>query len=110
MAGNVWSINIIPGEACAVFAPDVYATNPGDPLKAQNKDVISWSNRTEQVHQPWPATADWQVDNNAQGLCETIQPWTASDPAYLVTDKAPATINYVCLLHPNEHGQIEVVP
>src|SRR5688500_17161684 len=109
MAGNTWSINIIDGDSCAVFAPDTFKGNPGDPLQAQNKDVVSWSNRTEQVHQPWPATDDWQVDQDGQGLCEAIQPWTASTPAYIVTDNAPKTINYVCLIHPDEHGQIVVV-
>jgi hypothetical protein len=108
---SVWSINIIPGErdGLSVFAPDVFGLDPGDPLRAQANDAVSWSNRTEGVHQPWPADAQWQVDNNGQGLCELIQPWTASTPAYLVVGNANTTLNYVCLIHPDERGQIVIV-
>lgn len=105
-----WSINIVPGDdGVAVFAPDVFGLNPGDPLRAQANDAVSWSNRTEQVHQPWPANADWQPDTGGQGLCEVIQPWTASNPAYLVVGDASTTLNYVCLIHQDEHGQIQIV-
>lgn len=105
-----WSINLIPGEnGLAVFAPDVYGLKPGDPLRAQVNDAVSWSNRTEGAHQPWPADAEWNVDTEGQGLCEVIQPWTSSTPAYLIGGTAGTTLNYVCLIHPNEHGQIQIV-
>jgi hypothetical protein len=105
-----WGIQIIPGDGgVAVFAPDVFGLNPGDPIRAQVNDSVSWSNRTEQVHQPWPADEQWQADPTKQGLCEVIQPWTASTPAYLVAGTADTTINYICLIHPQEHGQIVIV-
>lgn len=47
---QVWSI-MINGDVPAQFNPDVYNTKPGDPLKAQLGDLVSWNNQTKEPHQ-----------------------------------------------------------
>jgi len=114
-----WAIDIIPYGPEAAFRPKlVPAANPGDPLKAQADDIVTWGNRTGDVHQPWPT-----VGNDASGppvpqpatgnppgyLCDPIPPNDSSRPQFVVAGNAGDQINYCCRNHPTERGQIIVV-
>jgi hypothetical protein len=115
MAGQDWSITIVPSGSSAAFQPQ--NGSPGQPQRAENADLISWNNRTGETHQPWPATEDYEPlpDSQVQKgtavyLSDEIEAWSSSSPAYLCT--APpmgvTTIYYVCKFHPEEQGQIKV--
>jgi hypothetical protein len=117
MAGQDWSITIIPSGNAAAFQPQ--NGEAGQPQDAENSDLISWNNRTGETHQPWPATSDYQplpddqITKGSAGcnyLSDPIEPWESSQPAYLC--QAPTTgattIYYVCKFHPDEHGTIVV--
>lgn len=118
MPGQDWSIKIVPSGKIAAFKPDVPGAHPGDPLQAQDADLISWNNRTGVKHQPWaidPATDQpFPTAEAAKAaklyLSDEVDPWQPSGPAYPTV--APATgsttINYICHLHPDEKGQIIV--
>ncbi len=115
-----WAIDIIPSGAGAEFRPKlVPPAKPGDPLNAQVSDIVTWGNRTTEVHQPWPT-----VDNSptgppvpppAQGnpagyLCDPIPPNDSSRPLFVVPEQAVGSvINYCCRNHPTERGQIKIV-
>lgn len=74
---------------------------PGDPLRAENADIISWNNRTADFHQPVA---------NGVFLSDIIPPYQSSRPGYVTT--APPTgstsIFYSCVFHPDEGGVIVV--
>lgn len=117
MAGQDWSITIVPSGSSAAFQPQ--NGKPGQPQNAENADLISWNNRTGEKHQPWPATSDWtplpdsQITKGSAGctyLSDEIDPWSSSSPAYLcqAPTSGSTTIYYVCKFHPNEHGTIVV--
>jgi hypothetical protein len=115
MAGQDWSITIVPSEDCAAFTPQ--NGKPGEPQAAENSDLISWNNRTGQKHQPWQSTSDYQPLSQQQAgpgtpgyLSDPIEPWESSTPAYLCTapDQGSTTIYYICKVHPKEHGTIVV--
>ncbi len=95
MAGQNWSINIVPSEKGVQFDPDVYGYAPGSPLKAQKGDLVSWNNQTDNKHQIVIGTETLDCD-----------PWS-STTAYQVQTAAPAKITYTC---DNDcTGEIEVV-
>jgi hypothetical protein len=125
-----WSIKIVPASSGggAAFQPDLHGAKPGDPLQAQQDDLVSWNNTTQEVHQPW------QTDSNYQPLSEA---WVATHPFLYMSDPIPAgmssspsydvaqpgdqpppqswTIYYFCKTHPTrttERGTIKatVVP
>lgn len=110
MAGQDWSITISSSKGITTFK--------ANPQLAENTDLISWNNRTNQTHQPWPlsTTSDEPLPaaevSAALGnyLSDPIPPWTSSQPAYVCT--APTTgstsIPYCCKFHPSERGEIKV--
>ena len=111
MAGQDWSISIVPQGDTFVFQPQQQ--------NAENSDMISWNNRTNETHQPWPADANWeplpedQVTKGKAGctyLSDPIDAWESSSPAYVCAAplKGSTTIYYVCRFHQNEHGTIVV--
>jgi plastocyanin len=106
MAGESWSITIVPGAERASFVPDVY-TPPGKTvsiaLQAQIGDCVSWNNQTNQEHEIW--------EQGGGQLSEQIDPFRSSTPGYIValTGKAPGTVNYYCSIHPEETGSIDVI-
>jgi plastocyanin len=104
MAGNVWSIMIVEGTACASFVPDVYVpagTEPTVELQAQVSDLVSWNNQTGQEHEIW--------ETGGGQLSGQIDPWTSSTPGYIVAGTAGTPIHYYCSIHPEETGSITVV-
>jgi plastocyanin len=114
MAGESWSI-IIKGHP-AHFNPDVFGTDPGQPLKAQLGDLVSWNNQTGRAHQIELTDQD---GNPVRELTDKIAKHTSSFPGYVTqaADIRPTsaplpqtgTIYYQCSIHPEEKGQITVV-
>ncbi len=121
MAGQDWSIMIVPWDSSAAFQPDVPGSKVGDPLQTEDADLISWNNRTGKNHWPWaidPTTGQPFVTAEAAQdaglyLSDEVEKWQSSSPAYPTAAPASGstTINYICWLHkndPNEKGQIIV--
>lgn len=112
MAGNVWSIMIVPGAELASFVPDVYVppgTKRKPALQAEVSDMVSWNNQTGQEHEIWQKGDG--VTTSDTKVTEQIEPWTSSTPAYIVPGTAgvAATINYYCAIHTDETGSIDVI-
>lgn len=117
-----WSIKIIPASEGAAFVPDIQGYGPGDALPAQQDDLVSWNNTTDETHQPWPTDASYQPlseadvlpRGSAKYLSDPIPPGDSSTPAYDVALPAASPTNwivyYYCKLHPDvemERGTIE---
>jgi plastocyanin len=113
-----WSIKIVPsgrGKAAA-FVPDLQGAKAGDPLQAQQDDLITWNNTTNRTHHPWPTDSNYnplpasQVSVAlANYLSDSIPGHESSRPSY---DAAQlGTIYYCCLTHKSvksERGTIVV--
>ena len=121
-----WSIKIIPAASGrgAAFQPDLQGYGPGDPLPAQEDDLVTWNNTTEDEHQPWPTDSNYSPLSEAvvlprggpNYLSDPIPAGNSSTPAYDVaqpnTTPPPDswTVYYYCKLHPmitSERGTIE---
>jgi hypothetical protein len=117
-----WSIKIVQAGSGAAFVPDLYGAKPGDPLQAQQDDLVTWNNTTDDSHQPWPTDANYnplpdsQVPRgSATYLSDVIPPQGSSRPSYDVAQPAGTpppstwTVYYCCKLHPgvtSERGTI----
>ncbi|HYX27883.1 MAG TPA: hypothetical protein VE863_04900 [Pyrinomonadaceae bacterium] len=119
-----WSIKIVPApenEVCngegAAFQPNIAGYDVGDPLPAQQADSVSWSNQTDDEHQPWPTDANYNPlseavvlpRGSANYLSDPIPAGEPSTPAYWCAQAG--TVYYFCRLHPNmkcERGSIDV--
>src|SRR5687767_12604164 len=87
-----WSIKIVPATSGpgAAFQPDLQGYGPGDPLPAQQDDLVTWGNWTDDTHQPWPTDSDYnplpetQVlpRGSANYLSDPIPPGESSRPSY----------------------------
>ena len=103
MSGQNWSIMITTGG----FVVDAFGQSRSA-LQAQNGDVISWNNQTDQQHQPWQT--DSSYNPTGPQLSNVIDAWKSSTPGYVpATASTPSTIYYYCKNHPSEHGTIVVV-
>lgn len=124
-----WSIKIVSASSGggAAFQPDVPGFNVGDPLPAQQDDLVSWSNTTDDTHQPWPTDSNYNPLSEAQVLprgsanylSDPIPPDESSRPSYDVSQPTPTppakppsswTVYYFCKRHPTvttERGTIE---
>lgn len=96
-----WSIKIVPSGTGtgAAFVPDLQGAQPGDPLQAQQDDLVSWNNTTKQSHQIG------LPNDPLTGLAQTF----VSDPIPAGESSRPSydtgqigTINYYCMTHPTE--------
>lgn len=114
-----WSIKIVRSESGkgAAFIPDLIGARSGDPLEAQQDDLVTWNNTTNKTHQPWPTDSNYnplpdsQVPRgSANYLSDPIPAGESSRPSYDVAQPAgtPATwtVYYCCKNHPNERGTI----
>jgi hypothetical protein len=117
-----WSIKIVDTVNGTAFVPDLYGAKAGDPLQAQQDDLVTWNNMTNDTHQPWPSDASYQPlpdsqvkRGSAAYLSDPIPPQGSSRPSYDVAQPAgpppPATwtVYYCCKLHPDavsERGTI----
>ncbi len=106
-SGQSWSVTI-NGQP-ATFDPDVFGTDPGNPLKAQIGDLVCWNNQTAQEHQ----LAVTDSSGKTTFTTEVIKPGGSSFPGYVATntDSNAGTIAYHCVVtgHEDEQGQITVV-
>lgn len=120
-----WSIKIVPSAAGggATFMPDLHGAKPGDPLQAQQDDLVSWNNTTTEVHQPWqtdsnyqPLSQAWVKTHPYLYMSDPIPAQQSSSPSYDVAqpgDQSPPpswTIYYYCKTHPTratERGTIK---
>jgi hypothetical protein len=124
-----WSIRIVRASSGggAAFVPDLSGYGPGDALPAQQDDLVTWGNETDETHQPWPtdcnyvplSEAEVLPRGSANYLSDPIPPQESSRPSYDVSQPATNpnawTVYYFCKLHPDietERGTIEatVVP
>jgi len=112
-----WSIKIVPSVSGggASFVPNN--------LVAQQDDLVTWNNTTNETHQPWPTDANYKPKDVKPGspeyLSNEIPAGGSSRPSYDVAQPAavaPAkppnewTVYYYCSKHPNvvsERGTIK---
>jgi hypothetical protein len=126
-----WSIKIVPAASGggAAFQPNLQGYNPGEALPAQQDDLVSWNNTTNDEHQPWPTDSSYKPLSEADVLprggpnylSDPISAGESSRPAYNVTQPTPPppatppdtwTVYYYCKLHPDtktERGSIEAI-
>lgn len=117
-----WSIRIVPAASGggAAFQPDIQGYEPGDPLPAQQDDLVTWNNTTNQSHQPWQTDESYEPISpdpprgSKNYLSDPIPPRQSSRPSYDVSAPAGSpdswTVYYYCNLHPTvetERGTIQ---
>ncbi|MGH9823154.1 MAG: cupredoxin domain-containing protein [Blastocatellia bacterium] len=99
-----WSIKIVPGsDEAAEFVPDLKGYQAGDPLPAQQDDLVSWNNTTNKTHQITAVPPTNSPTGYLEFTTDPIPAGESSRPSY---DVAPGTVNYFCKLHDNEKGTI----
>jgi len=98
MAGQSWSIDIVPTSGGVQFNPDVYGVAAGSPLQAQKGDLVSWNNQTETDHTI--------VVNVTPAQTFTAKSWKSTD-AYQITNAAGTDVTYTC--DGNQIGTIKVI-
>jgi len=125
-----WSVRIVSAGAAAAFQPWGVDANPGDPVKAQVGDIVTWGNATTETHQPWPTEGNTPtgapVASNPAGsalfFSQPIAANASSTPQYVVPAALPAAtaggaatpltagsvIFYCCKNHPSERGKIVI--
>jgi hypothetical protein len=123
------SIKIVDlGGGTAGFKPDIPGSQAGDPLVVDRGEGVTWNNRTDQPHWPWPIDADGKLLSDVDAfarrlyLCDRIPDGLVSAPICNIDPEfspqpppqpappnvqAPA-IDYVCRLHRHERGRIVV--
>lgn len=109
-----WLVNIVTGAAGdAEFVVGLPGSKQGQPLQADQDDLVSWNNETNDEHQPW------QTDQNydpldASDLSGLIKPGQSSDSYDCAQPSGSPqqwTVYYYCNRHPdnpNERGSIKV--
>jgi plastocyanin len=92
---SIFKIEIKPGYPAA-FAPS--------PLTVVVNDSVFWHNSD-------PANAHWPAPSatNPKGWLDFQIPPDSESSQISFNPGAPYTLNYVCALHPDEKGQINVV-
>jgi hypothetical protein len=96
---QVWSIKIVSAGGTVRFDPDVFGIDPGQPLKAQEGDLVSWNNQTggpQTVKVSKPGT-------DVPAFKTEIATFMSSSPGYVIqkedideTERSPGTIGNVC--------------
>ena len=107
-----WSIRIVPSKSGvgAAFVPDLNDAEQGDPLQAQQDDLVTWNNTTQDTHQPWPTDNQYSpLDpskvqrGTAAYMSDPIPPGESSRPNYDTSQLG--TIYYCCWIHPKETSE-----
>jgi hypothetical protein len=114
-----WVVNIVKGKSGqAEFVVDFPGAQQGQPLQAQQDDLVSWYNQTRDTHQPWQTDSNYNRLRQSD-LSDPIPPGQSSNnydcaqPAVGSPPEQPQTwqVYYACALHPNnpnERGLINV--
>lgn len=109
-----WLVNIVTGASGdAEFVVGLPGSKQGQALQADQDDLVSWNNETNDEHQPW------QTDENydpldASDMSGLIKPGQSSDTydcAQPSDGPASWTVYYYCNRHPDnpkERGSIQV--
>jgi hypothetical protein len=101
-----WSIKIVGSGNATSFAPKAQ--------QAQQDDLVSWNNTTNETHQPWPLDGNGNpIKSPSPGeyLSDPIPPGRSSRPAYNVAQPATSpppdswTVSYYCKNHPNRPSE-----
>ena len=115
-----WSIKIVPAASGggAAFQPDLQGYKPGQALPAQQDDLVTWNNTTNEAHQPWqtdsnyePLSDAWVAQYPYLYLCDEIPAQQPSTPEYDVAIpggvSAPTswTVYYFCKVHPTRESE-----
>jgi hypothetical protein len=80
---QTWSIKIMPVGDGVRFDPDVFGIEPGQPLKAQEGDLVSWNNRTDRTVVVAVQKAGTNETSFKTGLIESFQ---SSSPGYVIQE------------------------
>lgn len=117
----VWSIRIVKGQNASDPAEFVPQLQPGGPqgLLAQIDDLVTWNNKTDEVHEPWPTDQNFKpLSKKVVGptgspnyMSDKINPGKSSRPSWKVLQPIPdngQTVFYCCKLHKKERGKITI--
>ena|SRR2546423_977030 len=109
-----WLVNIVTGDSGdAEFVVGLPGANQGQPLQADQDDIVTWNNETNDEHQPWQTDQNYKPvdDSDLSGL---IKSGRSSDNYSCVQpsgDPPQWTVYYYCKSHPDklkERGSIQV--
>jgi hypothetical protein len=78
---QTWSIKIVPAGDGVRFDPDVFGIEPGQPLKAQAGDLVSWNNETSASQVVSVYQAGTQVKSFET---KPIASFMSSSPGYVI--------------------------
>jgi plastocyanin len=109
-----WLVNIVIGASGqAQFVVGLPGAKQGQPLKADQDDLVCWNNETNDTHQLWETDSNYDPVGQSS-LPGAVKPGMSSDNydcAQPTWQPASWTIYYYCSLHPQnilERGSIQV--
>jgi len=111
-----WTIKIATSDGKTTFVADLSGAKPGQPLNAQQDDLVTWNNTTNDEHQPWQTNSNYTPVANSN-LSDPIPAGQSSNTYDCASpnQKPPApqtwTVYYFCKTHPDntsERGTIIV--
>lgn len=116
-----WLVNIVTGASGdAEFVVGLPGAKQGQPLQADQDDLVSWNNETNDQHQPWQTDQNYNplLTEGASGLTSDLSglilPGQSSDNydcAQPPGSPPQWTVYYYCNRHPDnpkERGSIQV--
>jgi plastocyanin len=109
-----WLVNIVTGASGdAEFVVGLPGAQQGQPLQADQDDLVTWNNETDDEHQPWQTDEDYEPVETSD-LSDLIKPGQSSDNYDCAQPSGSPpqwTIYYYCNRHPDnpkERGSIQV--
>lgn len=103
---QTWSIRIVPDGNSARFDPDVFGIGEGQPLIAEEGDLVSWNNQTGKTQM----IAVFQAGTETKSFISNwIDPHTSSSPGYVILEtdidtagapKGTGTVRYITTMGP----------
>lgn len=116
-----WLVNIVTGASGdAEFVVGLPGSKQGQPLQADQDDLVTWNNETNDEHQPWQTDQNYDplntegpsgLTSDLSGLILPGQSSDAYDCAQPSDGPASWTVYYYCNRHPDnpkERGSIQV--
>ena len=109
-----WLVNIVIGDSGdAEFVVGLPGAKQGQPLQADQDDLVTWNNETNDQHQLWETDSNYDPVSQSS-LPGLVKPGMSSDTydcAQPTWQPASWTVYYYCSLHPHnelERGSIQV--